>query len=352
MKKLFAFILPLIFLSAGCSLFGQTGSAGLAKTVNGGVDWVLANKLSEGTGNLANANISTLAVSPNNHETVYAGSYNGGLFISADSGGSWKNILSKISVYDFAVNPADPNTIYAAGDYGGLGKVLKTTDGGKSWLQKYNEAAAATPVRSLALNPQNLNQIVIGTESGNVIISDDGGDSWRLVKNFGSRISRVYWTNAGVYVLVRSGGLYKGSGAADDFAAVSKPLKDQSLLNQFANPGAVKVFNQAYIDPFSPNLLYITTDRGLYKSTDGGNTYAAVKLPVKQEDINPRPVVVSRQSSNIVLTASGGTVYKSTDGGNSFQTQSVPFVNGFVNYILVDPILPQIMYAGGYIITQ
>ncbi len=348
MKKNIFSAVCIIFLSASCNLFAQPQGAGLSKTVNGGMDWVLINKQDGGSGSMAAANISKIEFDPKNPETVYAGSYNGGVFASTDSGDTWKNILNKINVYDFSLNSGNSQIMYAAGSFGGVGKVLKTTDGGKSWVQKYSEAVESTPVRSMVLNPLNQNQIIIGTESGSVIKSNDGGESWQFIKNFQSRIARVYWTGAGVYVLVRDQGLYKGSGNADDFKIITTALKSESLLDQFSQKGAVGSFNQAYIDPFSSNLLYVTSDKGLFKSVDGGQSWSAVKLPAKQENLNARPIVVSRQSSNVVLTAIGATVYKSTDGGLSFQTQAVPFSGSFVNYLLINPNLSQIIYAGGY----
>ncbi|MBL8030504.1 MAG: hypothetical protein JNN11_04635, partial [Candidatus Doudnabacteria bacterium] len=44
----------------------------------------------------------------------------------------------------------------------------------------------------------------------------------------------------------------------------------------------------------------------------------------------------------------GCGVYKSTDGGLSFQTQALPFSGAFVNFLLMNPNLSQIVYAGGY----
>jgi photosystem II stability/assembly factor-like uncharacterized protein len=345
-------LIPLLFLGVSCNPLAKSGSGGLAKSTNGGVDWILANKQNGGSGSMQAANISKLDFDPKNHETVYAGTYNAGMFKSSDSGGAWTNILSKITVFDFAVHPYSSSTIYAAGDYGGFGKVLKTEDGGKSWLQKYNEAGANTPVRGIALSPFDPNQIIIGTESGSVIKSADGGNNWQLLKDFKGIIAHVYWTNSGVYVLLRQKGLYKGGGNFDDFTELTNPLVQQSLLDQFNNRQSVGLFYQAYIDPVSPSLVYITTDRGLFKTTDAGKTWNFVKLPVKQQNLNPRPIVVSKQNSNTVLTAVGTTVYKSTDGGNSFQTQNVPFSNAFVNTLLIDPVLPQVMYTGGYVDTS
>jgi photosystem II stability/assembly factor-like uncharacterized protein len=352
MKKFLIFLIPALLLSAGCDVFSKGGSSGLSKTINGGVDWILANKQDGGSGSMQAANISKLEIDPNNRENIYAGSYNGGLFLSTDSGGTWKNILSNSTVFDFAVNMANPKIIYAAGDIGGLGRVVKTSDGGKSWLKAYNESTPNNPVRNIALNPSNPEHLVIGTDSGTVIKSTDGGLNWQLLKNFSNKINRIYWTNSGVYVLVREKGLFKGSGVGDDFTDLTSGLRSEGLLNQFSKTGSVKIFNQAYVDPLTSNLLYITTDIGLFKSTDLGKNWIAVKLPVKQEALHARPIVVAKQNSNTVLTAIGSIVYKSTDGGNSFQTQNVPFVNAFVNYIVMDPVLPQIMFVGGYVNTN
>jgi len=46
-----------------------------------------------------------------------------GMFLSEDAGNSWKQILSRFSVYDLAVDPHDSNIIYAAGSYTNHGRV-------------------------------------------------------------------------------------------------------------------------------------------------------------------------------------------------------------------------------------
>lgn len=348
MNKNLLAVFSILLLSATCNLFGGGGTTGAVKTINGGADWTAINQLGQ-EGSLGSFSLHVMRFDPKNREIIYAGTANGGLYKSENSGDNWVNILDKIAVNDLAVSPEDSGVIYAAGSFSGVGKVLKTTDGGKSWQQKYSEATAETPVRSISLNPSNPQQMVIATESGNVIRSLDGGESWQLLRNFQSRINQVVWTNHGVYALVRSGGLYKGSGTADDFVELTGAMKSQNFFDQFSNSGAIQVFNQTYVDPLSSNLIYLTTNRGLFKSVDSGKNWQAVKLPVKQENLNARAIAVSRQSSNVVLTSVGNVVYKSTDGGISFQTQSVPGLNSFVNVIIMDPERPQIIYAGLYL---
>ncbi len=347
--KLSILFISLVFLSAACGL-GKGTASGVIKTVNGGADWQFFNKIEEGSaGNLTASQISKLKFDPQNREMVYAGTYNQGLFRSQNSGENWKVILSKLSVYDFALDPFDSNIIYAAGSFSDFGKVLKTEDGGASWQEIYNEASKQNSVRAIAINPGNPNQLIIGTSSGNLIKSLDGGLSWQLVKNFEDRINRLFWQGGEVYVLLRDKGLFRASSAMDNFDYLTESLARNLSVGgiNFDKP-EVERFNQAYIDEFSGNLLYLATNIGIYKSVDRGVSWQQMALPVKGSASDTWTITVSKSSSNLVFTNVGATIYKSTDGAVSWQTQSIATA-GLINYILIDPELSQIVYAGIYI---
>jgi photosystem II stability/assembly factor-like uncharacterized protein len=345
-KKSVPIFFSIALLSAGCNFFSTTLPAGIIKTVNGGTDWQFSNKVaSSTTASMAGLSISKIALDPSNRETVFAGAYNGGLYKSQDSGASWQNILSKILVYDFAVDPVDPKIIYAAGFYSDHGRVLRTTDGGASWNQVYNEESAGNPVRAIVLNPANVNQLVIGTAGGAVIKSADGGLSWQLANDFKDQINRILWQNNNLYVLVKSKGLFESTGFADNFSGLTNKLT--ATDNLIYTPNTVGLFSQVFVDVSGSELIYVTTDKGLYKSIDDGKNWNLVTaLPVKLDD-SPRAIAISNTSSNIVFTSVGSTIYKTLDGGATWQTQSVTS-GGFVNYILIDPQLPQIVYGGVY----
>jgi hypothetical protein len=58
----------------------------------------------------------TFAANPRDSRTLYAGAFEGRLFMSHDSGGSWSEGSSRVSNCDIktlAVDPTHPNTIYA-----------------------------------------------------------------------------------------------------------------------------------------------------------------------------------------------------------------------------------------------
>ena len=67
--------------------------------------------------------ISALAIDPATPSTLYAGTYNGGVFKSANGGGNWSAVnagLTNIGVRALAIDPATPSMLYAGTDGGGV----------------------------------------------------------------------------------------------------------------------------------------------------------------------------------------------------------------------------------------
>jgi len=349
-RKKLIFVIGLILISAACNPFAAVPKAGVFKTVNGGADWRPANTLKTGSGSLSSTYISKLAFDPANSQTVFAASFSSGLFKSDDAAATWSSILSNIQVYDFAVNPQNSKIIYAAGLCVDHGCLLKTADGGTSWNEVYHEGTASDPVRSVAVNPANPNQMAIGTTLGSVVKSSDSSISWQLANNFNDQVNEVLWQD-NIYVLLKNKGLFKSTDLGATFAELTGGFKNTSNsigIDNLTGNSTVGTYHQVYVDPESFSLIYLTADKGLYKSLDGGQTWAAQSLPVQPGQNPARAIAVSKTNSGIVYTSVGGTVYKSLDGGASWQTQGV-VTTGFVNFILIDPSLPQIAYCGIYI---
>ncbi len=346
MKKLIV-LLALIFLSASCG-FGRSSTLGVVKTINGGVDWQFFNQVEgEGGSNLNTAQISKMSFDPQNSEKVFIGSYNYGLFVSENSGESWKQILSKVNVYDFVIDPFDSKIIYAGGIFGSFGKLLKTEDGGASWQEVYNESNSQNAVRAVVINPGNPNQVVIGTASGNLIASSDSGLSWKLLENFKDKINRISWREGKLYVLLKSKGLNVSLDGGQNFENLTKSLSEKFRTSGGFSKNSMRVerFNRFFVDSVSDNLIYLATSKGVYKSTDGGSSWEKMKLPVGETNTDVWSISVAKTSSNLVFASIGSTIYKSVDSGLSWQTQSIS-TDGFVNDILIDPNKSQIVYAG------
>lgn len=133
--------------------------------------------------------IRSLAIDPKNTQTIYAGTYGGGVFKSTNGGNAWTVVNSGLKetmgiqelpphVYALAIDPTSSQTVYAGAYRGG---VFKSTNGGKTWTA-VNSGLTNTNVWALAIDPVNSQTVYTGTEGG-VFKSTDGGGSWAAVNS-------------------------------------------------------------------------------------------------------------------------------------------------------------------------
>jgi photosystem II stability/assembly factor-like uncharacterized protein len=345
---------------------GEAATAGVAKTTNGGLDWVLANTVVTGqdkkgktqtSSQLQDTDVYKLVFEPGNSQRMYAATSTDGVYYSEDSAESWKQILSGVTVFDIIINPKNSEHLYAAGTAAGNGKVLESKDKGKSWAQVYNEVSKQNPVQAIGMNPANPNDIVIGLQSGNVIKSNDAGKSWTLLQNLSDPVRQISWTTGGLYILTDTRGLYVSSSGGTRFNNISEYLfnfnKNRSetsasdaLPDVDVPQTSIRTFNTFAVSARDQRLIYMAADNGLYKTLDGGETWLYVKLPLKSTNISVSIAVVSLGANDsLVYAGAGNTVYKSLNSGESWQVQSIA-TNAAVQYILIDPGLSQIGYVG------
>ena len=348
-KKLVLLIICLLpLMSASCSLF-STPSAGVMATSNGGVDWQGSNKLKDGTGSILGLSVSKLAFDPQGSDVLYASGYNGGIYASHDGANSWEEILGLIPVMDFVIHPNDNQTIYAGGLFEERGRALVTRDGGKSWNAIYTASSSNSAVRSIALNPASPEQIAIGLAQGELILSNDGGATWRLAQSYNDRINKVIWTYEGIYVVVKGTGISKSVDGGNSFQLITSNLQSPGNTSTLAIFGSsVSSFNQLAVSQNNSSVLYMTTNLGLYRSNNSGGSWSFVPMPLRQTSVTPMAVAIAPNSDNVVYVSAGTIIYKTADGGNTWSA-SDSGAGKLISALLVDPNLPQVAYAGGYI---
>jgi photosystem II stability/assembly factor-like uncharacterized protein len=346
-KYLILIICALSLTSASCSLFGTT-TAGILKTSNGGIDWQTSNNLKDNTGTILGLSISKIAFDPLATDILYASSYNAGLYKSTDGAANWEQILGQIPIIDFAIHPNDSQTIYAAGYFEERGRVLATRDGGKSWHAVYTAATANTAARSVALNPNSPEQVAIGLSQGELIMSGDGGETWRLVQNYNDRINRIIWNRDGLYIVVKGTGVYRSGDGGNSFQLITASLQSAGNASNLSIFGSsISGYNQLAISESNPQTMYLTTNTGLYRSGNAGANWNFVNMPLKQSSLAPTAVAIAPSSDNVVYVSAGSIVYKTSDAGNTWSIADTKTEN-LINALLVDPELPQAAYAGVY----
>ena len=142
-----------------------TASAGVFKTVNGGITWTPVfddQKVST---------IGDVSVAPSEPDTVWVGtgeannrqssSWGNGICKSGDGGKTWAHMGLKDThhIARIAIHPSNPNVLYVAAaghlwDANPERGVFKSTDGGKT-RQKSLFINADTGVTDIAMDPQN-----------------------------------------------------------------------------------------------------------------------------------------------------------------------------------------------------
>lgn len=181
------------------TLYAVTQASGVYKSLDGGAHWTAANQGIDGVGGFPpTLGVVTLAIDPQNPATLYAGRTSGlGVFKSTDGGGQWSAASNGLPegnpgglgevVRALAIDPQTPGTLYAGTFQSG---VYKSTDGGNQW-DATNDGLGDLVILTLAIDPLAPGTLYAGTRDGGVFKSADGGTSW-LAMNEGMIASSVF----------------------------------------------------------------------------------------------------------------------------------------------------------------
>ncbi len=250
-------------------------------------------------GPLNRATKYSMAISPNfaSDGTVYLGSMqdSGKDFIlrSTDGGLNFSvvgNVKSQPVVY-LAISPdfAADKTLYAGVKDG----IYKTVDGGKTWQLVSNAIPSMEEDIKLAISPSyKVDQTVFaGTEAG-LFVTRDGGKSWSKLAGTADgddgyveavAISPDYQNDQTLIMSIRGRGLFKTVNGGTTFTRVGDDLlnNNHSLANMYGfwPPTTLIKFSPSYsVD----QTIYGVSETNLFKSTDGGNTWANMPIPTLQ----------------------------------------------------------------------
>ena len=221
-----------------------------------------------------------------------------------------------------AGHPSQPYTFYIGMVNGG---VWKTTDAGRTWKPIFDDQPTGS-IGWVAVAPSDAHVIYVG--SGEGLPRPD---------------------------LAVGDGIYKSTDAGQTWTHLG--LRDAQQIPKIAvDPrNANRLFVAALGHPYGPN-----TERGIFRSTDGGQTFARVLFKDentggKDVDIDPfNPDIVfatlweQRQGpwENGAWDGTSGGIFKSTDGGTTWKqvTQGLP--DGIVDAELaIAPSNPRRVYA-------
>jgi len=289
--------------------------------------------------------------------TFYLGATGGGIFKTVDGGNHWVPVadgqLKLGSVGAIAVADSDPNVVYAGmgeGDIRGNAShgdgVYKSTDAGHTWT--HVGLTDTQQIGALRIDPKNpdiayvaaLGHMAGPNEERGVFRTKDGGKTWQKVlfkSNIAGAIdvaidptnSRVLY--ASIWQVIRKpwtfesggpdSGLYKSTDGGDTWKEITR--------NSGLPKGILGRIGIA-VSPVKSGSLWVIVEAeegGIFHSDDAGATWTKVN---DQRDVKQRAWYYSRifadPKNADTVYALNTSFYRSIDGGHTFK--SIPTGHG------------------------
>ncbi len=298
---------------------------------------------------------------PGRPNEFYFGSVNGGLWKSIDAGRVWEPVFDGqpvASVGAVAVAPSAPDTVYVGTgectlrDSTGYGNgVYKSTDGGKSWTHLGLEETQH--IGKIAVHPHNPNIAYVaaighfyaGNPDRGIFRTKDGGKTWKKV-------------------------LFKN----DDVGAIEVQIDPK-------NPNVV--FAGLWNTRRPPWFVYAPSNGpggGIYKSTDGGDTWKELTNGLPTKGMGKSGIAISASHPNRVYAAidnlelppgakppattgaygegatGQGGFFRSDDGGEHWTKMSDDSMlwgrGWYFEHVVCDPVNPDIVYVSNVVVSR
>ncbi|HEU5109259.1 MAG TPA: glycosyl hydrolase, partial [Micromonosporaceae bacterium] len=177
---------PVVFDPSNPAVMYYGGNR-LNRSTNSATSWTaISPDLSHGPGGVDGfpfGTITAIAAARTSPATIYAGTDDGRLWITRNTGGTWTEITAGLPtrwINRVAVDPTDANLAYVAvsgfrnGDP--AAHVFRTTNGGTSW-QDISGNLPDAPVNDLVLDPRDRTRLYAASDVG-VFVSTDTGATW------------------------------------------------------------------------------------------------------------------------------------------------------------------------------
>ncbi|RIH66619.1 glycosyl hydrolase [Mariniphaga sediminis] len=274
-------------------------------------------------------------------------------------------------IADFAVNPHNPKEYYVGV---ASGNVWKTTNSGTTWEPVFDKYGAYS-IGDVEMDPNNHNVIWVGTGENNhqralgygdgIYKSLDGGKSF---KNMGLKESRqiggivIDPRNSNIVFVAAEGSAWGPGGDRGLYKTTDGGETWKKVLEISEHTGV----NNVKMDPTNPDIMYATSEQrrrtsftkigggpesAVYKSTDAGESWRKITKGLPSVHMGGMGIDVSSADPNIVYliveAAEGkGGFFCSTDKGESWEKMSDHHSSGqYYNEIYCDPVNKDKVYS-------
>lgn len=245
---------------------------------------------------------------------------------STDGGSTWTDLLTgstnkPTAFCDFTLGAPDHMILGRKWESSTYQVLANSTNGGATWT---NQLSTQTTIFDITANVNSGNPqfaVAAGSPTGTQTVkglyhTTNYGDSWtaRLTTS-----TYIGWTAVSLYKSALGGTDLEVAGTAD--GKLYHHAFNASATTQYTNfpPGGftdtVRVIR---ISPANASVIFVGTDRTLYKTTDAGATWnvkatGMVDASVLSLEFNP-----GDGTYNTLICGTRGFIYRTTDGGSSW----------------------------------
>ena len=260
-----------------------------------------------------------------------------GLFIATQTDGNWNLIRHTLQEKSLTSVTAFDGVILAGSTEG----IWRSTDDGESW-KAANENLSMRHVRWMAHSSSPQSIFLVGTEPAGIFVSRDGGKTWDGRPEVGELRDANGWflpysPNAGcvrgfsaappenhqgrIYAAVEVGGVLISDDGGSSWRLVEGSDGSPEMnrdLGTMIHPDVHSIT----VHPASADLVSAATGGGLYRSTDGGrswkNIYRCYIRAIWVDPADHRHLIAGPADG----VSRNGRIEESRDGGETWQLAS------------------------------
>ncbi|MCZ6508559.1 MAG: glycosyl hydrolase, partial [Acidobacteria bacterium] len=255
-------------------------------------------------------------------------------------------------IADIVVHPQDESTWYVAV---GSGNIFKTTNAGTTWTAIFDHEGSYS-IGCITLDPRHPETVWVGTGENvggrhvgygdGVYKSTDGGESWtnmglEKTEHIGNIV--VHPTDSNTVYVAAQGPLWSAGGER----GLYKTTDGGETWDLILSGGEYTGVNEVRLHPEDPSTLIAAThqrfrnvaalinggpESAIHKSTDGGATWRKLTEGLPEGDMGKIGLAYSPQDSDVVYATIEATddesgFYRSADGGESWDKRN-DFISG------------------------
>jgi photosystem II stability/assembly factor-like uncharacterized protein len=320
---------------------GAQGGVGVDMTLFSGLKWRMVGPHRAGR-------VNAVSGVPGQPNTFYFGSVGGGVWKTTNAGRTWMPVFDAnhvASIGAIGVAPSNPDIVYVGTgeadmrDSIGYGDgMYKSTDAGRTW--RHLGLASTRQIGKVIVDPRDPNLVYVAvlghaygpSQDRGVYRSRDGGATWQKILFKGDGVGAIDLAfdpsdartiYAALWAVRRppwfiyapangpGGGLFKSTDGGDTWTQLTSGLPTEGL-------GRIGIG----ISPANPRRVYAIVDAkegGLFRSEDAGATWAKVSGDQRLwgRGWYFEKVTVDPKNADIVYVPNTG-VYRSTDGGRTW----------------------------------